>query len=249
MRFSTFVILVFSRKNFMPHKILAIGAHPDDIEFGGAAALLIKEVQKGSQAKAVVCSLGEAGTNGTPQGRKKESINAAKIIGAEIEFLEMGGDCHIEYKPQNSIKIAKVIRQYKPNIVLAQSLSHNQHPDHKNLTLVVRDACRLARYGGLKELKKLPVHKISALYFYGSSAEWDKKPDIVIDVTDIHSKWEKTMLAHTSQMKTRGYLNLVNSKAVALGASIGVKYAIGLWTNDPVRLDNLSDLSLSSRNY
>ncbi len=230
-------------------KLLAIGAHPDDVEFGGAAALIIKEINKGNQAKIVVCSLGEAGSNGTPESRKKESQNAAKISGAEIEFLEMGGDCHIEYKPQNTIKIAKIIRQYKPDIVLAQSLTHNQHPDHKNLTFVVRDACRLARYGGLKELKKLPVHKISALYFYGSSAEWDRKPDIVIDVTDIHPKWEKAMLAHTSQMKTKSYLNLVNSKAAALGVSIGVKYAVGLWTNDPVRLDNLSDLTLSSRNY
>lgn len=230
-------------------KLLAFGAHPDDVEFGGAAALIIKETQKGNRAKVVVCSLGEAGTNGTPQSRKKESQNAARLIGAEIEFLNLGGDCHIEYKPQNTIKIARVIRQYKPDVVLAQSLTQNQHPDHRNLAFTVRDACRLARYGGLKELKSLPVHKIGALYFYGSSAEWDKRPDIVIDVTDIHAQWEKAMLAHTSQMKTKSYLNLVNTKAAALGASMGVKYAVGLWTNDPIRLENLSDLSLSSRNY
>ena len=71
-------------------KILAIGAHPDDVEFG-AAPLLIKEVQKGNQAKIVVCSLGEAGTSGTPQGRKREAADAAKAIGAEIEFLNLGG--------------------------------------------------------------------------------------------------------------------------------------------------------------
>lgn len=230
-------------------KILAIGAHPDDVEFGGAAALIIKETEKGNHAKVVVCSLGEAGTNGTPLSRKKESQNAAKISGTEIEFVDMGGDCRIEYKPQNAIKIARIIRQYKPDIVLAQSLSQNQHPDHKNLAFIVRDACRFARYGGLRELKTLPVHKIGALYFYGSSAEWDKRPDIVIDVTEVHDKWEKSMLAHTSQMKTKGYLNLVNSKAAALGVSIGVKYAVGLWTNDPIRLNYLSDITLSSRNY
>lgn len=230
-------------------KILCFGAHPDDVEFGGAAALLIKEIQKGNHAKIVVCSLGEAGTNGSAAQRKQESQTAAKQIGAEIEFLDLGGDCHIEYQPQNAFKIAKVIRQFKPNIVFTQSLAQNQHPDHRNLSMIARDACRLARYGGLKELKKLPVHKISALYFYGSSAEWDKKPDIVIDVTSVHKKWEQTMRAHKSQMKTKSYLNLVNTKAAALGASIGVKYAVGLWTNDPIRLDNLSDITLSSRNY
>ncbi|MBI3231508.1 MAG: PIG-L family deacetylase [Candidatus Doudnabacteria bacterium] len=230
-------------------KILALGAHPDDVEFGGAAALLIKEVQKGNHAKIAVCSLGEAGTNGTPAARKQESIEASELIGADIEFLQMGSDCHIVYQPQNSIKIAKIIRLFKPNIVLAQSLTQNQHPDHRILAMLARDACRFARYGGVKELKKLPIHKIDALYFYGSSAEWDNKPDIVIDVSEVQRLWEKTMLAHTSQMRTKAYLNLVNSKARALGASIGTKYAIGLWTNDPVRLHNLSDLTLSSRNY
>ena len=57
------------------------------------------------------------------------------------------------------------------------------------------------------------------------------------------------MAIHSSQMKTKNYLNLVNSKAAYLGASVGVKYAIGLWINDPVRLNSLSDLTLSSRNY
>ena len=72
-------------------KILALGAHPDDVEFG-ERPLLIKEKKKGNQVKIVVCSLGEAGTSGTPQGRKQEAEDAAKTIGAEIEFLEMGGD-------------------------------------------------------------------------------------------------------------------------------------------------------------
>jgi len=114
---------------YLSMNILAIGAHPDDVEFG-AAPLLIKELKKGNQAKIVVCSLGEAGTSGTPQGRKKEAMDAAKVVGAEIEFLNLGGDCHIEYNPQNGFKIAAILRKYKPNIVLAPSLMENQHPDH-----------------------------------------------------------------------------------------------------------------------
>jgi len=229
-------------------KILAIGAHPDDIEFG-VGGLMIKESEKGSQIKYVICSLGEAGSNGTPEERKKEAEESAKMVGAEIEFLDFGGDCHIADTPENAIKIAEILRKFKPDVVLAPELQRNQHPDHYAVSKITHSACRLARYGGLKELKALPVHKISALYFYPSRAEWPTKPDIFIDVSDTKDKWEKTMSAHKSQMKTKSYHDLVFSKFIAMGASIGVKLAIGLWTNDPIRIDQLSDLNLSSRNY
>lgn len=229
-------------------KILAIGAHPDDIEFG-MGGLMIKESEKGSKLKYLVCSLGEAGTNGNPKQRKQEAINSAKMIGAEIEFADFGGDCHIEDIPKNAIYIAKIIRQFKPNIVLAPEMQRNQHPDHYVVSKLAHSGSRLARYGGLKELKKLAVHKIDALYFYPSRAEWSNKPDIIVDVSAQKAKWEKTMSAHKSQMKTKSYHDLVFSKASAMGASIGVKYAVGLYANDPVRIDSLSDLSLSPRNY
>jgi LmbE family N-acetylglucosaminyl deacetylase len=229
-------------------KILAIGAHPDDIEFG-MGGLMIKEAEKGSIIKYLVCSLGEAGSNGTPQGRKQEAQAAAKMIGAEIEFANFGGDCHITNSPANAIKIAGIIRKFKPNIILAPELQINQHPDHFTVAKLTQSACRLARYGGLKELKKMQVHTVDALYFYPSRAEAPEKINVVIDISDTKDKWEQTMSAHKSQMKTRGYHDLVFTKAAALGASVGVKLAIGLLSNDPIRVDNLSDLRLSSRNY
>lgn len=229
-------------------KILAIGAHPDDIEFG-CAPLLIREAQKDNAIKIVVCSLGEAGTSGTPKKRKQESQKAAKLMSAQIEFINLGGDCRFEYLPKNSIKLAKIIREFKADIVLAPSLKAEQHPDHRILAQLTRDACRLARFGGLKELKKLPRHKISALYYYQSSADFYKKPDIVIDVSNVEKEWVKVINAHKSQTDTVNYPELVLTKARALGVSIGVKYALGLWANDPIRLDFLSDITKSSRNY
>ena len=50
----------------------------------------------------IICSLGEAGTNGTPASRKIEARNGARHMGAEIDFINMGGDCHIENSPKNS---------------------------------------------------------------------------------------------------------------------------------------------------
>lgn len=227
---------------------MAFGAHPDDVEFG-AGGLLIKEIAAGSSVKIVIGSLGESGTNGTPAGRKKEATAAARHVGAEVEFVNLGGDCRIENNPKNIIKIAGLIRTYKPSIVLATSLSDNQHPDHRNMAMIVRAACRYARYGGLTEIKKLPSHSVGALYYFPSSAEWDRKPDIIIDVSREHKKWVEAMSMHKSQMKTKSYLNLIESRARAMGASVGAEYAIGLWANDPVRLGRLSDIGESSRNY
>ncbi len=228
-------------------KILAFGAHPDDVEFG-ATGLLIKEIEGGAEVKIVVCSLGEAGTNGTPESRKKEAQSAAKHIGAEFEYINLGGDCHIEDNTKSRIKIAEIIRKWKPDIVLAPSLSENQHPDHTALAQIVRASSRLARYGGLKELKKLPTHTVDSLYYYPSSAEFDKKPDIVIDVSEQYSKWVEAMEIHKSQMKTRGYLNIVSSKAKYLGSTIGVEYAVPLWVNDPIMIESITALG-SSRKF
>lgn len=229
-------------------KILAIGAHPDDIEFG-CGGLMIKEVKKGSQIKYLVCSLGEAGSSGTPQSRKQESLAAAKLSGAEIEFLKMGGDCRITNIPKNAFKIAEIIRNYKPSIVLAPLLTENQHPDHSAVARMARDASRFARYGGLKELKKYPVHQIGALYYYRSAVDFESPPNVIIDVSDVHKKWEQAMQCHKSQMKTKAYLDLINSRAAALGKSIRAEYAMALWANDPIQVKNISDLTLSSRNY
>ncbi len=229
-------------------KILAFGAHPDDVEFG-CGGLLIKEIKQGTQVKIVIGSLGEAGTNGTPEGRKKEAQAAAKFIGAEIEFINLGGDCHIENTPKNIIKLAEMIRKYQPNIVLAPSLAENQHPDHHTLAVMARSASRYARYGGLKEIKKYKVHNIDALYYYPSSAELDNKPDIIVDVSEEYEEWVQAMSLHKSQMKTKGYLNLVSSKAKYIGSSIGVEYALGLWVNDPIQLSSISSIDKSSRNY
>ncbi len=229
-------------------KILAIGAHPDDIEFG-CGGLMIKEAEKGSQIKYVVCSLGEAGSSGTALGRKKESQDAAKLVGADIEFLNMGGDCNIINSPKNGFKIAEIIRKFKPEIILAPLLTENQHPDHSAVARMTRDASRFARYGGLKELKKYPTHQIGALYYYRSAVDFESPPDIIIDVTGVHKKWVVAMECHKSQMKTKSYLELINTRAHALGKSIRTEYALALWSNDPIHLDNISDLTLSSRNY
>jgi N-acetylglucosamine malate deacetylase 1 len=229
-------------------RILAVGAHPDDVEFG-CAPILIQEVRNGHEARILVTSKGEAASAGTPDARAQEARDAARIIGAAIHFLELGGDCHIEHNTANAMALAREIRRVKPEVILAPHLGENQHPDHSAAGKIVRDAARLARYGGLRDLEDLPPHPITSLYFYTITQVFVDPPELVVDVTAARDAWESAIQCHKSQMKTRNYLDLVMSRARTMGAAIGVEYAVGLWLNDPIRVGSLGDLPLSSRYF
>jgi N-acetylglucosamine malate deacetylase 1 len=228
--------------------ILAVGAHPDDIEFG-CAHLLIKEVKKGNDVRLLVLSRGEAGSSGTPESREQESREAARLMGATIEFLDFGGDCQMQYQPSHAHTIAAEIRRFQPAIVLAPDTAENQHPDHVAAGKLTQDACRFARYGGLELLKRLPVHKIGNLYFYNITQHGGRKPDVVVDITDVVAEWEQVMNCHDSQVRSKGYIELQKAAARLLGLTIDTEYAAGVYTNDPLRLKTLSDITLSSRNF
>ena len=75
--------------------IVAFGAHPDDIEFG-CGGVIARETENGRSVHFVVCSRGEAATNGTPAVRVREAKRAAALLGATIEFVDLGGDAHIK---------------------------------------------------------------------------------------------------------------------------------------------------------
>src|SRR4051812_44985236 len=167
-----------------PAPLLAFGAPPDDIEFG-CGGVIARETQSGRPVHFVVCSRGEAGSNGTPAERTREATRAAKLLGATIEFLELDGDAHLEIKTKHAIRLAGIIRRRQPGIVLAPTVEPNQHPDHSKLGQLVRDASRLARYGGLKELKARNAHAIDQLLFYAISPDAEPRQGmpILIDVS------------------------------------------------------------------
>ena len=225
-----------------------MGSHPDDVEFG-CAPVLIKELRKGNPVKTLVLSRGEAGSAGTPEIREQEARAAAARMGAEIEFLDMGGDCHLEYQPANSLAIAMEIRKFRPAIVLAPHPDENQHPDHSVAGRLVRNACRLARYGGLAELSAAPVHKVDNLFFYQVTRHVGQAPDIVIAIEEVMEEWEVVMNCHQTQVRNKKYIELQKAAARLLGLAIGTEYAAGLWTNDPVRVESVSQLALSARNF
>lgn len=227
--------------------ILAIGPHPDDLEFG-CAPILMKETKRGNRVKMLVLSRGEAGSAGSPELREQESRAAAALIGAEIEFVEFSGDCHLTYTPENAFRLAREIRSFQPETVLAPHPGENQHSDHSAAGRLTRDACRFARYGGLQELKPAAPHRVANLFFYRITQHL-QEPDLVIDISDLAPRWEEAMNCHRSQVASKNYVELQKAGARLLGLTIGVEYALGLFRNDPIRLDAISDLTLSPRNF
>jgi LmbE family N-acetylglucosaminyl deacetylase len=233
-------------------KLLAFGAHPDDIEFG-CGGVIAKETRSGRAVHFVVCSRGEAASNGSPAQRTAEAKKAAALLGASLEFIELGGDAHLEIKPPYAIKLARILRRYRPGIVLAPSLVANQHPDHPRLGHLVRDACRLARYGGLQELRGLAPHTISQLFFYAVTTEAEPADldRVVIDVSDpkVLAQWTSSMEAHVTQGRTRNYVELQLTRARLNGMRAGVGHAIALFPNDLLVLDSLGQLNSAARRF
>jgi LmbE family N-acetylglucosaminyl deacetylase len=233
-----------------PDTILAVGAHPDDIEFG-CGGVIARETQAGRAAHFVVCSRGEAGSNGTPAQRVREARAAAKLLGATIEFVDLGGDAHIEANVARTLKLAAIIRRWRPAVVLAPTTEENQHPDHVAVGRMVRDATRLARYGGVKELKRRPAHAVGQLLFYAVTNEpaAADRPAVWLDVSGAGGIWHGAMQAHASQMRTRNYAELQLARARLHGLRFGVELAIPLFPNDPLVFDGLKQLGRAARRY
>jgi LmbE family N-acetylglucosaminyl deacetylase len=232
--------------------LLAFGAHPDDIEFG-CGGVIATETRAGRKAHFVVCSHGEAGSHGTSKQRTAEAKKAAALLGATIEFLKLDGDAHLELRAAHAIKLAKIIRAVRPGVVLAPSVVENQHPDHARLGQLVRDAARLARYGGLKELRKQSAHQIKQLFFYAVTPEAEPRDlmPVLLDVSapEIISAWTSAMQAHASQVSARNYVELQLTRARLLGGRAGVGHAIALFPNEPLVFDSLAQTGRSARHF
>lgn len=237
-----------------PHAVdvLAFGAHPDDVEFG-CGGVVARETQAGRRVHLVVCSQGESASSGDPERRVGEAQAAAGLLGATAEFVDLGGDAHFEFALEHVLRLAGIVRRTAPRVVLAPTPAENQHPDHARLGAMVRDAVRLARYGGVKELRDAPPHAVQQLLFFAVTpgAELDGRPRILIDVSApaVVAAWKAAMEAHATQQQTRDYTELQLTRARLHGLLAGAAYAIPLWPNDDLVFDSLDPLHRSTRRF
>jgi LmbE family N-acetylglucosaminyl deacetylase len=230
-------------------RLLAVGAHPDDVEFG-CGGVLLAEAARGSKIFLCVCSRGESATNGTPEEREAEAKCAAQLLGAELQFLDLGGDSHIESSVRNALAIARCIRLVKPDTLLGPVTSPDQHPDHAAIGRLCRDAARLARYGGIAELREIAPHTIERFYGYAVTPGAEPPPDhpaIRVDISAQFARWIDLMECHQTQLRTRRYIELQTARARLLGLEAGVEYAQALFPSSSLLVKTLAEIPPSIR--
>lgn len=222
--------------------ILAIGAHPDDVEFG-CGGILAKAAAQGRSILIVDFTIGEKGTNGTPEIRRQEGQAAAKTIGAKRLVLDFP-DCEIFDTYQSRLTLVALLRTHKPRLILAPMWKGEQnHPDHLACGLIARHACRYARFG--KVLPELPIWRPDGILHYlphaGGLAE------ILIDVSDHVDTWKNMMAAHVSQFQTYPYSEWALRNAAHLGGLLGKEYAQGLIAGNPIEVDDVMAVCRTTR--
>ena len=183
----------------------------------------------------------------------REAKESARILRSTVEFIQLDGDAHLETCVAHAVTLAGIIRRTKPAIVLAPTLAENQHPDHPRLGRLVRDAARLARYGGVKELRRWPAHAIGQLLFYAITPDAEPRDisPVMIDISgpDVMDTWTRAMAAHASQTGSRKYVELQLTRARLNGLRCGVDHAMALFPSDPVVVDSLEHLTRGTRGF
>jgi len=192
--------------------ILAIGAHPDDIEFG-CGGTLIKESDNGSNIYMLVASAGSEGGDATK--RLDEQKVAASIINVKGLFLAHFKDTNILFNSELIDYIEDKIKKIKPDKIYVNS-KNDSHQDHTNLSLATIAA---ARYS-------------TRVLFYETYSSLVFNPCIFSDISNVIGKKTKALEAHNSQTnKFRpekvGLINGIKSIATYRGFQIGVQYAEG----------------------
>jgi N-acetylglucosamine malate deacetylase 1 len=233
--------------------ILAIGAHPDDMELicGGT---LVRANMLGRSTGILDLAAGEMASRGTPDLRAKEAARAAQVMGVSVRENLGFPDGGIQNTPDTRAKVALVIRRLKPRVVITHS-QHGRHPDHPTVAQLVRDACFVA---GLKKIAPefaphRPLKVIHALSF----REDNQKPTFVVDITESLEKKLEAIACYASQFGDavqagEVYPNgeplpdLIRHHAAHYGSLIRCRYGEPFYTTETMRVDDVGALEVAT---
>ena len=233
--------------------LLAIGAHPDDVELTSGGTIL-KMARAGYRVGILDLTRGETGSRGTPEKRLKEAAKAAEILGVKIRRNLGLPDAHIEVSEQYKMAVAEVIREFEPHTVILPYWE-GRHPDHYTAGQMCYEACFVA---GLKNysLGGLPFRPFKIVY---AAAYADVRPTFAVDISEEYDRRRKAILAYASQFnppkkerKSRVALPLdeleerMSTIAKHYGRMIGVKYAEGFVVKEILRVDDLVKMPVRS---
>ena len=233
--------------------ILAFGAHPDDVELS-CSGTIAKEISLGKKVGIVDLTRGELGTRGSAEIRDVEAANAAKILGVQVrENLNMRDGFFVNDE-KHQLEIIKMIRKYKPEIVLCNAID-DRHIDHPKGSRLVSDACFLS---GLRRIEtqldnvNQEAWRPKVVYHY---IQWKVlEPDFVVDITGFMDIKEQSILAYSSQfydpnskepespISSKNFLDSVRYRANDLGRIVGVESAEGYTVERYLTVNSLSDL-------
>ena len=233
--------------------ILAIGAHPDDVELS-CAGTIAKEVDRGKRVGILDLTRGELGTRGTAETRDREAKDAAKILGVSVrENLEFS-DAFFMNNASHQLEIIKILRKYRPEIVLCNAVD-DRHIDHGKGAKLTSDACFLS---GLR--------KIETIYEGESQQEWrpkhvyhyiqwkNLKPDVVVDISGYIDKKMAAVKAYRTQfydksskepetpISSSNFLESITYRARDLGRLINTEHAEGYTVERYPAVDSIFDL-------
>ena len=233
--------------------ILAIGAHPDDMELicGGT---LIRAHMLGRFTGILDLAAGEMASRGTPELRAKEAAQAAKVMGVSVRENLGLPDGGIQNTPDTRAQVAVVIRRLKPRIVITHS-PHGRHPDHPMVAQLVRDACFVA---GLKKIAPdLAPHRPLKVIHALSFREDNEKPTFVADISESFEKKLEAIGCYASQFGEavqagEVYPNgeplhdLIRHHAAHYGSLIRCRYGEPFYTTETMRVDDIGALEVAT---
>lgn len=227
--------------------VLAFGAHPDDVELSCSGTLL-KLKEEGSKVGVVDLTMGELGTRGTVDTRKKESDFSSKILNIDVrENLDLG-DGWFENNQENKLKVIQAIRKYQPTIIFANAID-DRHPDHPRAAKLLDEAFFLS---GLKKIETQDngitqdIWRPKHLFHYVQYRY--VKPDFVVDITPYYETKMKAILSFKSQfyepgkksdtlISSKKFLDFIKGRSHEMGSSIQVEHGEGFTSAVPLQID------------
>ncbi len=235
--------------------ILAIGAHPDDVELG-CGATIAKEVANGKIVGIIDLTRGELGTRGTAETRDQESDDAADILGVSVRINMEFADGFFVNDKVHQIELIKMIRKFRPDVVICNAVD-DRHIDHGKGSKLVSDACFLS--GLIKVDTKTEDSEAwqdpwrpQQIYHY---IQWKNlEPDVVVDVSGFMDTKMKAVLAYKTQfydanstepetpISSKNFTDSIIYRARDLGRLVGVEYGEGFTVERYPAVDSLFDL-------
>ena len=235
--------------------LLAIAAHPDDIELS-CAGTLIKHVTAGQAVGILDLTQGELGTRGSAELRLQEAQAAAKVMGVAVRENAGMADGFFRNDEEHQRTLIQYIRHYRPEIVIANAIN-DRHPDHGRGGRLIADACF---YAGLTKIETLRDGIKQASWrpkrVYHMLQDRHYEPTFIVDITATFEKKMEAIRCYKSQfhdpasgepvtyIATEGFLNNILYRDALLGKRIGAGYGEAFIAENTPGIDSLDSFIL-----